>query len=247
MPPFNNGMVVRGNMTINLGAAFEVRFATGATTSRTHTIDGNLNIISANTKVVVQNGNTPVVGTLNIGGNLNITAGVFQGTSTGAGTGDAVVNLGGAINNTGGTIQKGNGSGVYTFNFTGTGNADLTLGAVDSFHHVTVAASKTVTLLTNKFTMATGKNLTLGGHFILGNFDLDMDGTITGGALASHVVTNGTGLLNKRNIANAANFYYPVGAAAGTFNPVTITNNDAATMDYGARVTNAITPAIGFR
>lgn len=248
--PFNNGLVVRGNLTINLGASFEIRFATGGAISRTHTIDGNLNIISANSKVVVCNGNSPVVATLNIGGNLNITAGSFQGLSTGAGTGDGIVNLVGNINNTGGTIKPTVlGTGNYTFNFTGTGNANTILGAVDTFHNVSIATGKTVSLITNNFTIAGGKTLSLlgsGSHMFLNNLNLITDGAITGGALNAHIVTNGNGYLTRKSIASGATYYFPIGSGTGSYNPLTIKNNDAAAIDYSTRVINGIVPAIRY-
>ena len=121
--PFYGGLVVHGNMTINIQGATprEVRFATGAAVSRKHTIDGNLNIISSSSVVVVQNGSSAVTSILNIGGDLIISAGVFQGTSSTAGTdGSAVVNLSGNINNTGGTIQTGSSTlGLFSLNYVG--------------------------------------------------------------------------------------------------------------------------------
>ncbi|MFZ1306175.1 MAG: T9SS type A sorting domain-containing protein [Ferruginibacter sp.] len=122
--PFNNGLVVRGNMTINIQGPTvrEVRFATGTTVSRTHTIDGNLNIISSFSTVVVQNGSNAVTSIVNIGGDINISAGILQGTSSTAATnGSSVIYLRGNINNTGGTIQTGaSTAGFFSFNYGGT-------------------------------------------------------------------------------------------------------------------------------
>ncbi len=121
--PFNNGLVVRGNMTINIqgGTVREIRFATGSSISRIHTIDGNLNIISAVSTVVVQNGSNAVTSIVNIGGDINISAGILQGTSTTAATtGSGILNLRGNINNTGGTIQTGNSTaGLFSLNYVG--------------------------------------------------------------------------------------------------------------------------------
>jgi len=242
--PFNNGLVVRGNMTINLGAAFQVRFNTGATVSRTHTIDGNLNINNANSTVVLQNGSTPVVGTLNIGGNLNISAGVLSGLSPAGASGDAIINLAGNLNNTGGTIQSGTGAGAYTFNFTGNATADAGVG--NSFHNVSVGAGKTVTLSNNSFNITTAKTLTLNGNMILGNNDLVIDGVITGASSTSHIITNSTGLLTRKNILPTGSALFPIAPTAATYNPITIKNNDAATLDFSARVEMGLNPPIGY-
>ncbi|MBL7701339.1 MAG: T9SS type A sorting domain-containing protein [Ferruginibacter sp.] len=124
LAPANLGLLVRGNMTINIqgGTPREVRFATGTSITRTHVIDGNLNIISSSSVVVISNGGLPVQSTLTVGGNINISAGILQGTSSSAATnGNAVLNLRGNINNTGGTIQTGaSTAGIFSLNYTGT-------------------------------------------------------------------------------------------------------------------------------
>jgi hypothetical protein len=124
LAPANLGLLVRGNMTINIQGATprEVRFATGTSITRTHVIDGNLNIISSSSVVVITNGGLPVQSTLTVGGNINISAGILQGTSSSAATnGNAVLNLRGNINNTGGTIQTGaSTAGLFSLNYVGT-------------------------------------------------------------------------------------------------------------------------------
>jgi len=242
--PFNNGLVVLGDMTINLKAPFEVRFNSGTLTARTHTINGNLNIISANSTVVVQGGSNPASSTLSIGGDLNITAGIFSGLSPGGASGNAVVTMAGNINNTGGTIQAGSGSGAYYFNFVGPGIINVDAGTGNSFHNVTIGTGKIVTLTNNNFNIISGKDLALSGHIILGNNDLTIDGTISNASATAHVVTNGTGLLTIKKIFNAATIAFPVGASAGTYDPLTITNNDAAAIDFSAKVDMGITPTI---
>lgn len=243
--PFNNGLVVRGNMTINIQGATprEIRFATGATVSRTHTIDGTLFITSSSSYVVVNNGNSPVVSTLNIGAGISLLAGVFQGLSTTGNTGDATVNMIGNISNAGGTFKGGVGTGAYNFNFTGVTSAAVALRSTDTFHHVSNVKPVSLTGV-NNLVLASGKTLTIGGNIGLFNNSLITDGPIVGGNLAAHIVTNGNGYLVRKNIANATSSYFPIGATTTTFNPLTITNQDPATMDYSARVTNSINPPI---
>jgi len=124
--PANLGLYVAGDMTINIqgGTPREVRFATGSGIARSHVIFGNLNIISASSVAVVTNGTSalPFTPTLTVSGDINISAGVLQGTSSSAGTdGDAILNLFGNIINTGGTIQTGNSTaGLFSINYIGT-------------------------------------------------------------------------------------------------------------------------------
>ena len=237
--PFFGGLVVRGNMTVTLGALFEIRLATGATTSRTHTIDGNLNITSANSVLVVNSGSSPVVGTLTIGGDLNITAGTLQGLSTTpANDGTSVINLTGNLSNTGGNIQPGlSTAGVWTWNFNGAGGVVADAGTTNSFHNISVAAGKTVTLTNNGMNVASGKTITLGapGNIVLGNNDLTINGTstITGASATSYIHTNGTGVL-KQNVT--ALKVFPIGVS--TYNPVTINNPTA--YDWSVKVEDVL-------
>ena len=244
--PFNNGLVILGDMTINLKAPFEVRFNSGSVTPRTHTINGNLNIISANSTVVVQGGSNPAASTLSIGGDLNITAGTFSGLSPGGATGNAIVTIAGNINNTGGSIQAGSGSGAYYLNFVGPGNVNVNAGTGNSFHNVTIGTGKIVTLANNNFNITSGNDLSLNGNIMLGNNDLIIDGTISNASATAHVVTNGTGLLTIKKISTTATVAFPVGASAATYDPLTITNNDAAAIDFSAKIDTGITPTILF-
>lgn len=115
--PFNNGFVVRGNLTINLQSAapFEVRFGTGSSTSRRHIVDGDLNVVGANTILVVNNGS--VLSSIAVGGNINVNGAVLRGVNS---SGQAIINLKGNLNNNGGSVVTGAGSGTYSFNYTGT-------------------------------------------------------------------------------------------------------------------------------
>ncbi len=117
--PFYNGLVIRGNMIINIQGATprEVRFATGGSTARSHVIDGNLNIISSSSIVIIQNGTLAIFSNVTVGGNINISAGILRGVTS---SGNGIVKLSGSINNTGGTIESGVGSGTFSINYVGT-------------------------------------------------------------------------------------------------------------------------------
>lgn len=125
-PPFNNGLVVRGDLTVDLQQDLtrDVSFATGSTISRTHTIDGDLNIGSYRTNIIIQRGDATggTTGTVNLGGNLNNYAGfLFALGYTSSNTGIAVLNIAGDINNYSGLISTGlSSTGSYSLNFVGT-------------------------------------------------------------------------------------------------------------------------------
>lgn len=226
--PFNNGLVIRGNLTVNLQSATaqEVRFATGAATSRSHVIDGDLNIISANSIVVVTNGTGTVLSILNIGGNINMTAGVLRGVNA---SGQGIVNLKGNLNNTGGTVQTGAGSGTYSINYTGSGNQNINAGGVYTF------AANQVDSINN-----TGAGVTINTAIIHAGTIRFIDGVVTAG---NGILTMDAGSAVS-NASNASfvngpvskigntDFVFPVGTLNGGpsgtvpgYVPVTISNS----------------------
>lgn len=76
-----------------------------------------------------------------------------------------------------------------------------------------------------------------GKKVILGNFDVTVNGTISGAGSASYFQTNSSGSL-KSNIANTSTFVFAVGN--GAYNPVSITNNTGATDDFSLRVRDLV-------
>lgn len=240
--PFNLGLVIRGDMTINLQnvSPTEIRFATGSSTTRSHTIDGNLNIISANSKVVITNGGIPVLSTVTVGGNINISAGILQGTSSTAGTdGSGILNLKGNINNTGGTIQTGTSTaGIFSLNYVGTGAQSINnTGGTFSFtanQKDTINNSAGLTLntpITHKGTIQfiNGIVTTTSTNLLT----MDAGSVVLGASNASYV----SGPVKK---TGNTPFEFPIGKSgtgmvpfavsnfAGTLDPV----NDAFTAEY---------------
>ena len=241
--PFNLGLVIRGDMTINLQsvAVQEVRFATGTSITRSHTIDGNLNIISANSKVVVTNGSLPVLSTVTVGGNINISAGILQGTSSfSASDGSAVLKLSGNINNTGGTIQTGaSAGGKFSINYVGTGAQSInntggffnfTANQLDSVNKPTgeltlntpITDTGTIRLIsgivnttsTNLLTMAPGSAVSNASNASFVNGPVKKMGNTT---FEFPIGKTGTGLVP-----------FAVSGFTGTLDPV----NDAFTAEY---------------
>ena len=76
-----------------------------------------------------------------------------------------------------------------------------------------------------------------GKKVILGNFDVTVNGTVSGAGSASYFQTNSSGTL-KSNIANTSTFVFPVGNSA--YNPVSITNNNGAPDDFSLRVRDLV-------
>lgn len=96
---------------------------------------------------------------------------------------------------------------------------------------VTMTSSKTVT----------GDISLLLGNITLGNFNLTVSGNVTGGSTASHIITNGTGMLTLQNVG-ATPREYAIGNVL--YNPVFLSHSGAAT-DISARVETGINPATG--
>ena len=67
------------------------------------------------------------------------------------------------------------------------------------------------------------------GHLILNNFNivLDDDATFTGYDVNKHVVTNGTGVIVKENLATGNSFLFPVSIAGLDYTPATVSNQIA--------------------
>lgn len=103
--------------------------------------------------------------------------------------------------------------------FTSGNNPSLLNIEIDNANGVSLTGN---TRLTNqvKFTK---------GHIFLNNFDLVLGAfaSLNNYDVTKHVVTNGTGVLTKEAIANAASFIFPVSIAGTDYTPATVTNTVA--------------------
>jgi hypothetical protein len=138
----------------------------------------------------------------------------------------------------------GSGSGKFIINgltaeLGGTGSLTLPgLAGMD------IGSSTQVTMISDK--SVTGNIALLSNSYInLGIYSLTIGGTISGGNLTSHVVTNGTGILKIKNLG-ATDVVFPVGYDLVSYNPVTINNGTGSPLDFGVRVENTITPLIAY-
>ena len=108
-----------------------------------------------------------------------------------------------------------------------------------------IGTTSTVTMISDK-SISGNIALLTDAYVQLGIYNLTVTGSITGGAINAHIVTVNTGLLTMKNVLSAGSAVFPIGPSTTTYNPLTITNNDAGPIDFSARVEIGITPAIGY-
>lgn len=107
-------------------------------------------------------------------------------------------------------------------------NGGYTSGIDPSLPNIEIDNSDGVSLLGN--TRITNTVKFTAGHLFLNNFNLvlDDDALLNGYDVTKHVVTNGTGVVVKENLANNASFVFPVSIAGLDYTPVTVSNQAAA-------------------
>jgi len=227
-----------------LGGGYTFNALGNSTATVDLALAGNQTIATTNATypnlVLSGSGNkTPNAGTLNILGNLTVSAGTtFRGT-----TSDPAVNLAGDFSN-GGTFNSGTG----TFTFNGAGAQTLGGTVASTFTNLRInkaAGDVTITSASVALSPTVSGTLTLtSGNVIttIGTNDIGIGtaGTIAGASAASYVV----GSIQK-NYAAGANLSYlggndfPVGDATG-FAPVSI--NAGTTTTAGSLTVATLTP-----
>lgn len=242
--PFTLGLVVRGNMTINLrgATAFEIRFATGAT-ARLHKVDGNLNIISANSTVVINSGTSATAASVTVGGSVNISAGILRGMTS---TGKGVLNLSGDINNTGGAIQTGTGSSTFSINYLGTGAQSINnTGGTFSF---TANQVDTINKPSGALTLNTPVTHAGSIDFLSGILNTSAVNLLTMAAGSSVLNASNASFVNGpvKKIGNTP-FTFPVGKSNG-YVPIAVSNftgASAVTDEFTAEYVRSSGAALG--
>jgi len=91
--------------------------------------------------------------------------------------------------------------------------------------------------LTGNMNITTALTLT-NGNITLGNNNLTMTGG-TIGSVASHIITNGTGVVTNNNVGTAT-VVFPIGPDAGSYNALEISNGQG--FNYSARVAVGVPP-----
>ncbi|MCB0396198.1 MAG: G8 domain-containing protein [Flavobacteriales bacterium] len=154
-------------------------------------------------------------------GNLNLVLGIeiLNDLTISSGTLNAAsfdIDIGGNWNNTGGSYSASN--NTVTFNGTGT---RYIRSAGSAYEDLTINKSSGNLNLLDDVTI----NDNLGfssGHLILDTYDVTMN-TISGAGTSRHIVTNGTGNVQKPALTGA--FTFPVSNSTGTYNPLTLNNS----------------------
>ncbi|RYD98055.1 MAG: DUF11 domain-containing protein [Sphingobacteriales bacterium] len=103
-------------------------------------------------------------------------------------------------------------------------NGGYTSGINPSLPNIEIDNTNGVSLTGN--TRVTNTIKFTAGHLILNNFNivLDDDAIFAGYDVVKHVVTNGTGVVVKENVAANAPFLFPISIAGLDYTPVTVSN-----------------------
>lgn len=242
--PFYNGLLVRGDMTINIQGATprEVRFGTAATVLRRHTINGNLNIIGSSSIAVIQNGTVGIFSAVDVGGNVNVTGGTLTGVNS---TAPGILNVGGNINNTGGTIQTGLGTANFSINYVGTGAQSIN----NSGGTFTFAANQLDSINKASGALTLNTPVTHAGtiRFITGLVNTTSTNLLTlAASSAVSNVSNASFVFGPvKKIGNTA-FTFPVGKANG-YVPIGVSNYSGSTVTdaFTAQYIRASAAALG--
>lgn len=161
------------------------------------------------------NGNTLTMG------NASSFVGTNQGTISGTTTSNLIINktAGTAAIGTARFAADGQVLNDFNYNSAGAGTNNLTLN----------------TPLTVNGTLSLNA-----GNILLGSNTLTAAGTISGGSLPSHIVTNGTGAL-KINAVGATTKIFPVGPSATAYHPATL-NNSGTVENFSVNVAASAPP-----
>jgi citrate lyase gamma subunit len=237
---FNNSGAINFNTTSG-GTSTKPLFICGigpknlVTNSGTITVGTNgapaIAIRLGDSKTIFDNTGTVTVGAGSISGVTGSTNGNFNNNTGG------ILNLNAAVNNA--VILLTNAGGTLNANATQrVGRLTLNGGAV------AIADGTTFTTFALILTLG---NVTLGtGNIVIEN----LGGSVTGGSLASHIITNGTGTLSNQSVSTTGAIF-PIGQSASSYDPVVI-KPATGPLTFGARVglqtsvlgTNPINPSL---
>jgi hypothetical protein len=199
-------------------------------------------ICSIGPKNVVNNSG----GTITVGTNGAPAIAIRLGTTTTTfnNTGTLTIGTGNISGNTANANFNNNAGGIVNYNstananstlviFTNTGgtfnaNASVRVGRF-AINNGTLAIADGTTFTTFLLTLTAG-NIPLG----TGNIVIESGGSVAGGSLASHIITNGTGRLTMP--VTSAGAVFPIGQSASSYDPVTIKPTAAGPFSFSARV-----------
>lgn len=155
-------------------------------------------------------------------------------------TGVTNISIGGNVSHSAGTF--GSSTDVATITMTGAGRtlsiADATYSGTNIDWVINTGASIS---LNSSLTIAASRSMALSGIVALGNNNLVVAGSITGGSATAYVRTNGTGTLTINNV-DVAPVTFPIGHSK--YNPIIIENG--STHNWTAKVTDGLTADPGY-
>ena len=243
----NSGGIFMAGANTMLGNVFTNSGSINFNTTSDGTSQKPLIIASISPKNVITNSGTIMIGTngtpaiairlgdskttMNNTGMITVNAGSISG-----GTANAVFS-----NNTGGTLNLNSGVASTLVAFTNAGGA-FNVNANQRVGRFTIdggaVAIANGTTFTTFFLTLTSGNIPLG----TGNIVMESGGSITGGSLAAHIVTNGTGTLTQTHTVAqiSTDKIYPIGQSASSYDPVSINYDVEA--NFSARVGLKTTP-----
>jgi len=177
-----------------------------------------------------------------IGGiNQTVINGLFEANGTITFSNSAPKTFRNGITGTGNIGNDGT-SGKFIINgltasMGGTGSLTLPVSGME------IGINTTVTMVSDK--TVTGNIALLSNALVmLGSYNLNMAGDVTGGNSTSHIVTNSTGKLVINNITGPTKRSFPIGANTTSINPLALYNGGG--LNYGARVEIGLNPSIRF-
>jgi len=192
-----------------------------ATTAQVRISGGHL-VISSGHHVVatgagVQNDSSA---TITNQGTLTTTAHISNALG-GTFSGNGLWKLGGNWTNAGAFA-----AGTSTVLFNGNGSSTVIAGGAPFFNLQVGKNTSDLTLASDVTTLNEARFLTDNNKIVCGNFDFTIgeSANIAGADDDDFFVTNGAGLLKRRALGATA-FTFPVGADAGTYNPLSIAEN----------------------
>jgi hypothetical protein len=169
------------------------------------------------------------------GGTIDIAAGSGTGILKVAGA-NGITDVGSTLTKSGSSIDSKfvfNGNTLQNYSFNGiVSGTDLSFEVDNTSSDVNLLSSLTVP----KDLILTKGNLILGGN------NLTVNNLATGGSLASHVVTNGTGNLTIKAVGTAGKDF-PVGIAPTSYDLVNI-KNTTGTEDFKVTVGSSVTAGV---
>ncbi len=240
------------NYTWNTNGTIAINFQGANTLAVTNTVNLNNNATNWGSNIILnvsngtlscsginfsQSGNNGSDCSLDIqNGTVNCTGDITMGPSAARNditfTGTGIINIDGDFSSNG-TFNQGTG----TVNYNGAGAQNV---ATFTYYNLTMSGGGDKSL-PGAITVSNNLNLT-SGNLLLGNNNLTLSGTLTGGSSSSMVVTDGTGYL-IRNANAALPIVFPVGTD-GLYDPLSITaiNNTFGTISVRTTAYSGLGP-----